>query len=109
MNTDLNQLKCAYGIIANHQYKKCAPFHPKSWIILEYEYGVCCRTVGDVIDMYVDLDNYRMRFAINDKNYGYIYKDEIEQTEYAIGMTLSKVEIAIELVSYQKIQEIPNE
>ena len=67
--------------------------------------------------MYLDLDNQTLSFVINHVNYGYVYKGhkyndteyKIDKTEYKVGVTLSREGIAIEMVTYQQIDQIPNQ
>ena len=81
-------------------------------------YGECCNKVGDVIDMYLDLDKDEyptLCFAMNGKNYGDIFRSkdydhgiQIEKTDYKMGMSLSRIGTAVELLSYQQIDTIPD-
>ena len=45
-----------------------------------YGYGKCCKEVGVEIYMYLDLDDIKLPFAINEHNYGHIcrkYDDDV--------------------------------
>ena len=72
------------------------------------------REVGDIVDMYLDLDNNKLCFTSNGKNYVHIFdgtkydKSEIEAAEYKLAMTLSREVTVVELVSYEEICEIPD-
>ena len=70
------------------------------------DYGKVCNKDGDVIDMYLDLDNMILRFGINGLVYGNAY-DKIEKTAYKMVMTLNQAGTVIELISYQEIDNMP--
>ena len=75
---------------------------------MDIDYGIKDKPikVGDIIDMYLDLDNLKMSFGVNGVNYGSAY-DNMEKTEYKMGITLSRIGTAIELLSYHEVDEIP--
>ena len=118
--TYLNFLGNAYGIIANAWGNswRLHPEHPGNQLGFG-SYGPCVGVAGDIIDMYLDLDNHALSFEINNENYGYVYngytaEDEsdgkqykIDKAEYKIGMSLSREGIAMELLLYEQMDEIP--
>ena len=100
-----------YAVILNNEDKEATVTDPDEGYDLG-NYGVCCKDVGDIIDMYLDLDNYKMSYSINGKNYGDPFEPhscEIAKDEYKMVMTLGQMGIAVELVSYQQVNEIPFE
>ena len=124
---DLNTMNNSYlsgehGIFANVWDDTSFVMDSTSGGTSMHDYGKCCKEVGDEIDMYLDLDNLKLSFAINGHNYGHIYsryhdgqqeekenddKYNIFKTEYKMGLTLSREGTGIELVSYQPIDIMP--
>ena len=72
---------------------------------------ICCNEVGDIIDMYLDLDNQQLHFGLKGQMFNDVYgKDPsiiIEQTDYKMGMIMARSGTAIQLISYQPIDAIP--
>ena len=113
LNNTLVKHSKAYGAVINFNnnaaFKTGPPKEPVPYKDSEQSnYGKCCRKVGDVIDMYLDLDNLTLSYTIKGVNYGNAYND-IDKAEYKMIMTLSRIGTAVELVSYQEIHEIPTE
>ena len=114
VETYFSALDNTYGFIANFKDALSYRINPKMGGSVLGDYGICCKQMGDIIDMYLDIDNQLMSFAVNEKNYGYVYhgyKDlnhKIEKVEYKMGLSSSRKDIAIELVSYEEIDEIPH-
>lgn len=106
-------LSNAHGLLANVHDSTCFTMEPKSGGTSLSTYGTCFNKVGDILDMYLDLDNGKLCFAVNDEYYGHIYDQEedpdyvIEKVEYKMGLTLNGVGTAVELVSYEEMEEIP--
>ena len=59
------------------------------------KYGIKCKS-NDIITMMVDLNNYNIRYKVNDQDLGVAY-DDIDVTDYRVGVTLqgkgSKIKI----------------
>eukprot|EP01084_Bolivina_argentea_P288201 494637_1 len=55
--------------------------------------------IGDVIDMYLDLNNYHLSFAINNKHYGKAF--DVDKTSYRAACCLSWEEESLELLFYK--------
>lgn len=114
LNQALSKHAKAYGAVVNYDNNssfKTKPLKKHNSIHQEYEvkrYGQCCENVGDVIDMYLDLDNFTLSYTIKGVNYGNAF-DNIDKAKYKMIMTLSRIGTAVELVSYQEIDEIPTE
>ena len=110
LKADLSKHGKAYGAVVNYENKdsyKTKPMFFHAWDYEVTEYGECCKNVGDVIDMYLDLDNYTLSYAIKGVNYGNAFED-IDKTEYKMILTLSRIGTAVELVLYEEIDEIPS-
>ena len=101
-----------YGFVPNRRNNDSCSIDPYSGDSPLKAYTDCCKDVGDIIDMYLDIDNQRLCFVLKGKNHGDVYKEngiKIDKTAYKMGMTLSCIGTAVELVSYDQIEEIPQQ
>lgn len=113
----------AYGVavyIENNVYDSCV-LHPYNEMALKPMMGRCCDSVGDVFDIYVDLDNGQFAWSINGIYYGDVYGDYVkrgfwngkewtnvmEKGVYKMAMSLSCRGTAIQLMSYQELDTMP--
>lgn len=103
----------AYGVVINKSNGGSSilhPYSPSALIRLE----VCCDLIQDIFDMYLDLDNLKFGFSIagiyhRDAYYNY-GRDEgikIEKGKYKMAVSLSCKGTALELVSYEEIDQMP--
>ena len=54
---------------------------------------------GDIIDMWLDLNDKELKYCINDKDYGKAF-DEMEQTDYRAAVAVYRSGEEVELVKY---------
>ena len=63
-------------------------------------YGEKACVSGDIIEMILDLDNYKLSYIINEKDQGIAFEN-VEPTEYKVAVTLYEYDDKISLISYQ--------
>ena len=95
----------AYGLVINSD-NRCSWRVTPDGDYVDTPYSEYCKDVGDVIDMYLDLDNWTLSYGMKGVKYENIY-EKIDKAEYKMIMTLSRIGTAVELVSYQQIDKIP--
>ena len=61
------------------------------------EYGIKCKA-NDIITMIVDLNNYNIRYKVNDQHLGIAF-DEIEEADYRVALTLQGKGSKVELIN----------
>ena len=59
------------------------------------DYGIKCKD-GDIIDMYLDMNNLTLSFAINNKHYGKAF--DIEDTPYRLAVMMQDINNSITML-----------
>ena len=67
------------------------------------DYGKKCR-INDIIEMYLDLDQLKLKYIVNGYQYQIAYHD-IEKTTYRAVVDMYSKHDQIELISYQQIND----
>ena len=73
-------------------------------------YGECCKTVGDIIDVYLDLEseNKKLCFALKDKYYD-VAEDMLDEGEYCLHVTfgVSGLALDLEIIDFEEVKSLP--
>lgn len=70
--------------------------------------GAGCKAVGDVMDIFLDLESDKKCFAFGSKDkYHGIIEDDIDSGEYCLHVTFGIKDIALEIIDFQEIDHLP--
>ena len=107
----LSAARNVYGVVVNNGDRTSWRISPDraGGALGLFVQNVCCKNVGDTFDVWLDIDNKRLCVGMKGNNYGDVYDDtiKIEKTKYKIGMSLSRMGTAVELVCYEQIDQLP--
>ena len=93
LNDYLN--KYFYGFVITEAQK----LMPENSGSRDEAYGVKCK-VGDIIEMFVNLDKRTIKYSINDKSYGIAYSN-IKKGEYRALVHLFGIQDTMQLLEYK--------
>ena len=95
-----------YGFVANNQNNPRFHLKTSHAALVGEHYGAACTNAGDVIKLYLDLEERRLGFAVNGVYHGDAFRD-IAAAEYRLALTLGAPGVWMRVVSLGQVSEMP--